>query len=62
MVEAIINYALGPHGRVIADFYMKYQLPINSFVVAFGIYQAVVQRIRTANQDKSSTASKFEES
>ncbi|WP_179123935.1 hypothetical protein [Paraliobacillus ryukyuensis] len=37
MIEAFLDYALGPHGRVISAFYMENQMILNIIVVGCGI-------------------------
>ncbi|MDT8860850.1 hypothetical protein N0O92_11470 [Alkalihalobacillus sp. MEB130] len=39
MVEQFVDYALGPHGRFLSDFYLQYQFPINTLVVAVAVYK-----------------------
>lgn len=33
MIEAFLDYALGPHGRAISAFYMENQMILNAIVV-----------------------------
>ncbi|UQD51959.1 hypothetical protein C0971_07910 [Bacillus methanolicus] len=37
MIEKILDFALGPYGRMIGDLYVQYQMPINTIVVGLAL-------------------------
>lgn len=39
MIETFVDYALGPHGRFLSDFYIKHQFPINTIIVGIAMYK-----------------------
>lgn len=49
MVETFLDYALGPHGKILADFYIKYQFPINSIVVGVAIFKIFLTKKKKAD-------------
>ncbi|MFD1407490.1 hypothetical protein ACFQ49_04885 [Kroppenstedtia eburnea] len=39
MVEHFLDYALGPYGRMLGDFYFENQVLLNSLVVGVALYK-----------------------
>ncbi|WP_339210519.1 hypothetical protein NSQ41_17615 [Aeribacillus sp. FSL K6-8210] len=39
MIESIIDFILGPYGRMVSDFYIEHQFIINSIVLAVAFYK-----------------------
>jgi hypothetical protein len=37
MIEKILDFALGPYGRLLGDLYIQYQMPINTIVVGLAL-------------------------
>jgi hypothetical protein len=37
MIEKLLDFALGPFGRMIGDLYVQYQMPINTIVVGLAV-------------------------
>jgi hypothetical protein len=37
MIEKILDFVLGPYGRMIGDFYVEHQMLINTIVVAVAL-------------------------
>lgn len=50
MIESMVDYALGPHGRILSEFYMQYQFPINSAVIAFALYKLFIPKLKRKKQ------------
>ncbi|EIJ77980.1 hypothetical protein PB1_10429 [Bacillus methanolicus PB1] len=37
MIEKILDFALGPYGRMLGDLYIQNQMPINTIVVCLAL-------------------------
>ncbi|MGM0522588.1 MAG: hypothetical protein ACQER2_00860 [Bacillota bacterium] len=44
MIEAFLDYALGPHGRAISNFYFENQMILNAVVVIGALSSMVLKR------------------
>jgi hypothetical protein len=44
MIEAFLDYALGPHGRAISNFYFENQMILNTIVVIGALSSLVFKR------------------
>ncbi|OIJ12574.1 hypothetical protein BKP37_14200 [Anaerobacillus alkalilacustris] len=62
MVESFLEYGLGPHGRILADFYIQYQFPINSAVVGVTVFKLFFSRKKKNDALQPSTAANEGES
>lgn len=53
MVESIVDYSLGPHGRFLSELYMQYQFPINIAIVGFAIYKLFFTKNKKPQESNS---------
>ncbi|MCM3602601.1 hypothetical protein M3175_17855 [Robertmurraya korlensis] len=61
MVESMIDYALGPHGRFLSEYYMQYQFPINSAVFAIAVYRLTVSKLKKRKLQNATRATGLED-
>ncbi|UFT99600.1 hypothetical protein KO561_01075 [Radiobacillus kanasensis] len=47
MVEAFLDYALGPHGRFLSEFYTNNQNFINATVIVIALGSFLIKKRRT---------------
>ena len=57
IIRTVVRNSLGPHGRLLADFYLEHQLIINGLVIAFVMIKKVFFESKKKKEDNSKPAS-----